>query len=333
MGQNFRQFLIFVNCIQVNRTRTRVRLASEEWKTFFLSRFIRVFYLRATLRGVGVFLSLSIPTWATSFHEVPFPDSVQDAPIIVRGRIGGKHTDWGKDDRTDAPSPSHLEAPEEGAPRRKIFTYYELNVTEVFKGQPRFASSQTIQMREMGGEKDGIGLQISGTAQFWEGEDVVVFLGEVNREGTHDVWGMMMGKYSIRKNKKGEEVLSGPGLGENPRLFDENQRQNETRPRKKWTLSDLRQLIRDSSDVEKKAKITQESASPSKAQLTEKTVELQPQNPEQPQLQSANPLAEPLAAPQLHQSWMGDGDASKFIRLFLTGALILGLIYRKWFRK
>ena len=158
-------------------------------------------------------------SFATTFAPVPFPQSVQDAPLIVQGKVGMSYSDWGKNQ----------------AESKQLYTYTELDDIQALKGQ---ASEHSIVIREMGGEKDGIGLHIPGTAAFKQGEDIVIFLKNrslgapgsaelPNRDDSYPVHGMMMGKYTLETNSEGEEILKGPGL------LDE----------KTWTVRDLKKLI------------------------------------------------------------------------------------------
>lgn len=79
-----------------------------------------------------LFLLLNaISTYATSFAPQAFSTTVQQAPVIIRGKIGMTYTDWGED--------------ESGT--RRIYTYYELEVTEPIKGQ---LNSSTLVFRELG---------------------------------------------------------------------------------------------------------------------------------------------------------------------------------------
>jgi len=161
----------------------------------------------------------SPPAWATSFYPQPFPESVQAAPIIVRGKTGMSYADWSSND----------------AGGRRIYTFYELQPTEILKGQ--VSASSPLTLRELGGEKDGVGLTVPGVAQFERGEDTLVFLKERNTNGTYDIQGMMMGKYSFQKDADGTEYLTGMGLNEVHSNAPSHLPQ-------KWTLEDLRQLIR-----------------------------------------------------------------------------------------
>jgi hypothetical protein len=92
----------------------------------------------------------------------------------------------------------------------------------------------------MGGEKDGLGLHIEGTAHFERGEEVVVFLNERNPDGSFDIHGMMMGKLNLEKNSDGEEILKGPALwiARSATSFDST-------PQKQWTLESLKNLIQE----------------------------------------------------------------------------------------
>jgi hypothetical protein len=149
-----------------------------------------------------ILASFSGPSWAiaamlcsnsalaTTFVPRPLPDQVQETATIVRGQIGAHTSDW-------VVSDDHS---------RRIFTIYQLQVKEVFKGDT--GANGTIRIRELGGEKDGVGMQVSGAAQFAQGEDVVVFLGPENSDGSYDVLGLESGRYSIQV-RDGQECLAG----------------------------------------------------------------------------------------------------------------------------
>lgn len=165
----------------------------------------------------GISILEQIPSLATTFLPVPFSDSVKDAPLIVRGKIGIHYSEWDQDP--------------EGS--KRIYTYYEFIPSEPLKGS--IPSQPTLMIRELGGEKDGIGMHIPGTAQFEKNEDVVVFLKPKNQAGAFDVHGMIMGKLNVFTDEKNEEYLTGPAI--NPRSAGPES------PR--WTLKALRQLIKE----------------------------------------------------------------------------------------
>jgi hypothetical protein len=189
-----------------------------------------------------LFLTTLLPQFVTSAHSTtfvdrPFPSAVEEAPVIVRGKVGMSYANW-------APAADGV---------RRIYTFYELAVDEVIKGNP---PRTTLTMRELGGEIDGRGMQVSGTAQFERGEDVVVFLSGENPDGSYGVYGMMMAKFNLEKGDDGKEYLSGPaiGSGTNPALRghehevygheDDHGGQDGTRNKVKWTLEDLRTLVK-----------------------------------------------------------------------------------------
>ncbi len=172
---------------------------------------------------------------ATSFIEVPFEDTVAEAPIVVRGTVAGKRADWGRG--SDG--------------RDRIYTYFDLTVRERLKGD----SGQALQilMRELGGEVGGVGMQVSGAAQFREGEDVVVFLSPAVEDSkgrtSYDVRGMMMGKYSVVLDESGEEVLDGAeeSASEHPadrQIRHHSEAHGDTKPMALLSLSRLKTFIR-----------------------------------------------------------------------------------------
>jgi hypothetical protein len=212
----------------------------------------------------------SHPAWATSFLEQPFPDSVKDAPVIVHGKVGTSMTDWGHE--------------RDGG--KRIFTYWDLDVGEVLKGAAENPGS-ILRMREMGGEKDGVGMQVSGAATFSLGEDVVVFLDEKNSEGAYDVYGMMMGKYVLQKDVDGQEVLYGAGIGR-AGGHDGDEPQAEKSPAPKWTLEALRRVIASQSNLPGKPAVSpRPSTAPSR-----RPVPVVTPSPAAPGLQTPPPEAQ-----------------------------------------
>jgi hypothetical protein len=165
--------------------------------------------------------------FASSFYEQPFPETVRNAPAVVRGKIGKSETQW-----TTLPDGS-----------KHLFTYYDVEVSEGFKGGPR--TGAPIRIRELGGSKDGVSLNVSGTAGFEKGEDVVVMLGEPNAQvdgGAYPLQGMMMGKFVVEKGADGKEYLRGPGIGSNvhPGLRNEHSEEKTAQ----ISLDALREIIK-----------------------------------------------------------------------------------------
>lgn len=170
------------------------------------------------------FLIHSSASEATSFIQQPFPDTVEDAPVIVRGKTGKPTSNWGI--ATDG--------------GKRIYTFNDLEVQEVLKGT---LLEKSIVIRELGGEKDGMGMHVAGASHFDAGEDVVVFLSEQNAENSYDVRGLMMGKYTIKQSPSGKEYLEGPGISSTP--DSEIKKTSDTDSTPEWTLDALRELIRE----------------------------------------------------------------------------------------
>lgn len=228
--------------------------------------------------------------YAASFSTQPFTKTVQDAPVIVRGKVGTNSADWGKD--------------ADGI--KRLYTFYELQVSEVFKGD---ATTPTLTMRELGGEKDGMGMQISGASQYEKGEDVVVLLKDKNPDGSFDVQGMMMGKYNIQTDPDGNETLMGAGLMGQENIAAEN----PSEP-KKWTLETLRQTIRTQA----------QNPPPQKSQPVQ---EISP-SPSEP-----HPLSAPsVAAPQLQTQDSPDSSPVRSVLYYGIGLGLVGVLIA-WMKK
>jgi hypothetical protein len=236
--------------------------------------------MRHSRAGALLLALFPLQSLATTFLERPFPTTVQEAPVIVRGKVGTSYTNW-----AELPDGS-----------KRIHTFTELQLDDILKGT---ITGRTLIMRELGGEKDGVGMQVSGTAQFDRGEDVVVFLGLKNPDGSHDVHGMMMGKYNVERDEQGKEYLVGaglssltqPGLRGHEHLVepDGEEGQRDTRPDSKWTIEALRQLIRDQA----------QGATP---QAKHSHPPGTPRNPPSPQPAAPAPQTEQPAAPRLQPS-------------------------------
>lgn len=242
-------------------------------------RLSRVFALPALIAAV---LVTAMPARATTFFEQPFPESVKQAPIIVRAKVGASTVDWGLS--------------QDGA--KRIYTYYDIQVDEVFKGK---VAGTNLKMREMGGEKDGLGMHVAGAAQFERGEDVVMMLNERNLDGSYDVLGLMTGKYNIRQNESGKETLVGFGIQGEGDGHDHGNRgsQTGTGDEKEWTLEGLRQLVREQAVAADSAASSQNSASNAGLQNPSSappSTGISSANPA-PQLQSAS-SGEPADSPQ-----------------------------------
>ena len=94
---------------------------------------------------------------------------------------------------------------------KRIYTFTELAVSEVIHGD----APKTIVVRTMGGEVDGVGMKVSGTARFVPNQDIVVFLrSDPMPEAAPDsftVVGMSQGLYRLEKDTAGR-MIAVPGV-------------------------------------------------------------------------------------------------------------------------
>lgn len=121
---------------------------------------------------------LSFAASATVIIHETIEQMTKSAPLIVRGRVTRTTTGW-------------------DAQKRRIWTWTDLAVTDRVKG----SASGTLRMKQPGGEVEGIGQAVAGTASFKEGEEVIVFLDRApDEKGTWLVYGMSAGKIFITKS-------------------------------------------------------------------------------------------------------------------------------------
>lgn len=81
---------------------------------------------------------------------------------------------------------------------RKIWTWTELSVAEVLKGQ----APRSLVVKQPGGEVGGVGQRVSGAAQFAPGEDCVLFLERAPDEpGVFIVRGLSAGKVRLTQRQ------------------------------------------------------------------------------------------------------------------------------------
>ena len=249
----------------------------------------------------------SVQAWATSFVDRPFPEVVKESPVMVRGKVGNSYADWGVGSDTN----------------KRIFTFYELQISETLKGS---VSGSNLLMREMGGEKDGIGMEVSGASHFDRGEDVVVMLSDRNSDGTYDIRGLMTGKLNVAQNQSGKEILTGPAVQGMEHIAEGHaEGHNDTGTQTEWTLDALREVIRTQGGAPAGAVSAQNSTVAGRSQPhaapSQKTV-LEAQSPA-PQLQ--NSTSEETKNPSVFGFLTWVGLALMGVGIFATK--------RMWFRR
>jgi len=121
-------------------------------------------------------LSLTGLAAAATVLRFDLHDLTDRAAVVVHGKVVSKEAR--RDDRVGA-----------------IVTDLRLEVIEALKGTRGQSFSFTI----FGGVLGDRGSAISGAATFDEGEEVLVFLDQVNQFGLRNTIGLSQGKYTIRE--------------------------------------------------------------------------------------------------------------------------------------
>jgi len=130
-----------------------------------------------TLRRVGllaapclILLQLAL---ASDLPRLSFAEMTDNSELVVAGNVTRTWADW---------DPDH----------KYIWTHYELAVSAAYKG----SSGQTVDIAEPGGERDGMGMIVSGAAGYRVGESVLVFLSRMPN-GYLRTSGLGQGKYLV----------------------------------------------------------------------------------------------------------------------------------------
>ncbi len=166
---------------------------------------------------------------ATSFYIRPFSEFTQTSPVIVHGKLTNVRTD------------NSIAA--DG--RRTIYTYANLEVREVLKGD--LHQKSTITIRKAGGTKDGMTLEIPSSPEFKENDDTVLFLSAEKEDNSYEVLGLELGKFGLEE-KNGEMILTGGIFNYSKPTphsdHDEHVRAKDLAENQKpWSLTQLRTLI------------------------------------------------------------------------------------------
>jgi hypothetical protein len=129
-----------------------------------------------------------LPGTAETLPRLSFSKLLEDSSAVVHGRVVRHWTAW-------------------DANHEFIWTHYELRPTEILRG--RRVGSYTIS--EPGGIIGEIGLNVSGSVPFTDGEEVVAFLHQVPN-GFLRVTGGTQGKLLVVNTVAGKSVSGAPHL-------------------------------------------------------------------------------------------------------------------------
>ncbi len=110
--------------------------------------------MRIDLKTPLLALSLAAlsPVYGTLVPRLSFEELVGKSAVVVHGSVAAVRVAW-------------------DAEHENIWTHYQIVLDEALKGSP----GRTVEIREPGGELDGIRMEIVGTPRYELGEEVVVF--------------------------------------------------------------------------------------------------------------------------------------------------------------
>ncbi|MBN21014.1 MAG: hypothetical protein CL678_06965 [Bdellovibrionaceae bacterium] len=247
------------------------------------------------------FFGLVHLVFATTFVSRPFEERVGLTPFVVQGRVLRSYSDWG----------------DEGH-QRKIFTFHQLEVIEVLKGS---VNSNEMILRTLGGEKDGVGMKVPGAAQFSQGEEVVVFLGEKQPDDSYPLFALSRGKYDIVE-RSGKQVLEGPGIDSEHDHAETEVHSDTDSSKKEWTINRLKKLI-----LEQK-KETSEQKPRNQSSFSESPHEIKKPNVSAPSLQISKEESVRVASEQPESS-----SSLLNIKVWILLLILGGLVFVKFIKR
>ncbi len=131
--------------------------------------------LRAALTGL---LLAATTVHATTMVRFDTPGLARQSHQIVIGRVAATRAHWNE---------AHT----------RILTDVDVDVTETLKGGP----AQHVTLTQIGGEVDGVRMNISGCASFRPGEEAVLFVWHDAR-GRAQLTGLAQGKFEIERDAR-----------------------------------------------------------------------------------------------------------------------------------
>jgi hypothetical protein len=129
---------------------------------------------------------------ATTLEQLTLDDMAQKSTGIVRARVIGSHAG------------SHA-----GTHGTNIYTYFELQVIETWKGQ----TDRTTEVAVPGGVVDGIRQSVTGAPELKQGQEYVLFLW-TSRSGLTQIIGLSQGLFQLSEEGSGKAVAQRPAASE-----------------------------------------------------------------------------------------------------------------------
>ncbi len=155
-----------------------------------LKRRYAVKKIYSILSSVAIFYLASgfLGTQGTALMvEKTMEELTYEADSILIGEVTGMESRWNED-------------------RTLIYTYVTISPRDYVKKLSNMGESEEITVKIRGGEVDGIGLRVSDTPEFREGEEVFLFL-KKERPTIFRVAGLFQGKYTVEDGRAKNKVL------------------------------------------------------------------------------------------------------------------------------
>lgn len=125
------------------------------------------------MRKLFVLFSIAICTSATVVPPLSLEELVSKSDQIITGKVIDSSYSWGVD-------------------HKFIWTYYEIEVVDTWKGAPEKA----VTVSEPGGALDGQAMRVAGAVRYTVGEQVTLFLQRFP-SGTKRTVGWAQGKFEV----------------------------------------------------------------------------------------------------------------------------------------
>jgi hypothetical protein len=123
---------------------------------------------------VAAWLLAAAPAAASLTLSYDFDSLVAEADGIVHARVVGQRSEWAEE---------------------RIVTRVDLQVIECLEGP--WAAGEVVTIERLGGAVGNLAMRVPGTAEFLDGEEVVVFLRAVGEARPPMVLGMAQGKFTV----------------------------------------------------------------------------------------------------------------------------------------
>lgn len=125
-------------------------------------------------------------TKATTFGPFPLASQLRNAEFILHAKVQG--SSWVEmDARINRP-----------------FTYWKVQVIDEVSSHP---AGDSVDLRSPGGEINGFGYHIAGSAKFSEGEEIFVIAKSSDRNQVLDIVGLASGKYVVETGADGNKIV------------------------------------------------------------------------------------------------------------------------------